>query len=471
MDEQVKIGFVSLGCAKNQVDSEVMLGVLTHSGFKLTQEEDQAEVLIVNTCGFIDKAKQESIDTLIELGEFKKTGKCKVLIATGCLTERYRDELLKELPELDAIVGTGDFPQIADLCRLLLDRKNGFHSTPVQWAGSPTFLYGPETPRLRIGPRHWAYVKVSEGCHRTCSFCIIPGIRGGLQSRPVNSIVSEVERLADEGVVEINLIAQDMSGYGMDWGRRGELIHLLQHLVKISGIQWIRLLYLYPHRFPEGLMELMASEEKICKYVDVPLQHIDDDILRQMNRGGNRHEIHMLIDQLRKNIPGLVLRTTFIVGFPGETEKRFRRLYEFVQEAQFDRAGVFTYSQEEGTAAYALGDPIPEAVKQRRRERLLQIQSKISLKKNSALIGTIQNVLVDGPSSETDLLLEGRTPGHAPEIDGKVYIQDGTARPGDFVKVEITQASHYDLVGRIINVLQSQSGCSSHPARLRLHPA
>jgi ribosomal protein S12 methylthiotransferase len=452
------------------VDSEVMLGALVRSGFELTQEEDRADVLIVNTCGFIDKAKQESIDTIIELGEFKKTGRCKVLIATGCLTERYRDELLKELPELDAIVGTGDFPKIADLCRLLLARKNDSHAAPVQWTGSPTFLYGPEVPRLRIGPRHWAYVKVSEGCHRTCSFCIIPGIRGGLQSRPVDSIVTEVERLADEGVVEINLIAQDMSGYGMDWGRRGQLIHLLQQLVKIGGIQWIRLLYLYPHRFPEGLMELMAGEEKICNYVDVPLQHIDDDLLRRMNRGGTSREIHTLLDRLRMKIPALVLRTTFIVGFPGETEKQFQKLYDFVQETQFDRVGVFTYSQEKGTGAYALGDPIREVVKQKRRERLLKLQSRISLKKNSALIGTVQKVLMDGVSSETDLLLEGRTAGHAPEIDGKVYIQEGTARTGDFVQVEITQASHYDLVGKIVNASQPRSGHSSHPIHQPLHP-
>ncbi len=471
MSENAKIGFVSLGCSKNQVDSEVMLGVLTGAGFELTREEAQADVLIVNTCGFIDKAKQESVDTIIELGEYKKTGRCRVLIATGCLTERYREELLKELPELDAIVGTGDFPKIADLCRLLLGRSHGSSLMPVQWTGSPTFLYGPETPRLRIGARHWAYVKVSEGCHRTCSFCIIPGIRGGLQSRPADSIVGEVEHLAGEGVVEVNLIAQDMSGYGMDWGRRGELIHLLKRLVKISGIRWIRLLYLYPHRFPDGLMELMASEEKICKYVDLPLQHIDDDILRRMNRGGNSHEIRTLLDKLQKNIPGLILRTTFIVGFPGETEKQHQRLYNFVREIQFDRVGVFTYSPEEGTAAYPLGDTVSEAVKQRRRNRLLELQAKISMKKNSALIGTVHTVLVDGLSSETDLLLEGRTAGHAPEIDGKIYINEGTAKPGDFVQIEITQASHYDLVGRIVTSSQSQSGNLSHPAHPLLHPA
>jgi ribosomal protein S12 methylthiotransferase len=271
-------------------------------------------------------------------------------------------------------------------------------------------------------------------------------------------------------VLEINLIAQDMSGYGTDWGRRGELIRLLERLVKVGGIRWIRLLYLYPHRFPEGLMELMAAEEKICKYVDVPLQHIDDTILRRMNRGGQSREIRSLLDRLRKTVPDLVLRTTFIVGFPGETEEQFDRLYQFVQDTQFDRLGVFTYSPEEGTAAYPLGDTVPESVKQRRRNRLLRLQSGISLKKNSSLIGTVQNVLVEGVSSETELLLEGRTAGHAPEIDGKIYINEGSAGSGDFVSVEVTQASHYDVVGRIVTASQSQSGCSSHPARLRLHP-
>lgn len=471
MSEPIKIGFVSLGCPKNQVDSEVMLGALMRSGFELTLEEDQADILIVNTCGFIDKAKQESIDTIIELGEYKKTGRCKALIATGCLTERYRDELLKELPELDAIVGTGDFPKISDLCRLLIHRKNGSHELPVRWTGSPTFLYGPETPRIRIGPRHWAYVKISEGCHRTCSFCIIPNIRGGLRSRPMDSVVEEVNRLADEGVKEIILIAQDMSSYGVDRGCRGELIRLLERLVRVEGIRWIRLLYLYPHKFPAGLIELMASEEKICKYVDMPLQHIDDEILRSMNRGGDSAEIRKLLENIRKQIPDAVLRTTFIVGFPGETQRHFKRLCEFVQEIEFDRVGVFTYSLEEGTTAYPLGDPVPEVVKEARRDRLMKLQAKIALKKNSGLIGTVQDVFVDGLSSETDLLLEGRTAGHAPEIDGKVYINEGMAKPGDFVQVEITQASFYDLVGRIIRVSQCQSGYSSHPIHLRSHPA
>jgi ribosomal protein S12 methylthiotransferase len=261
-----------------------------------------------------------------------------------------------------------------------------------------------------------------------------------------------------------------MSGYGMDRGRRGELIHLLQRLVKISGIRWIRLLYLYPHRFPDGLMELMASEEKICNYVDLPLQHIDDDILRRMNRGGNGREIRTLLDKLQKNIPGLTLRTTFIVGFPGETERQYRRLYDFVQETQFDRVGVFTYSPEEGTAAYSLKDTVSESVKRQRRDRLMKLQAQISMKKNSALIGTVQNVLVDGASSETDLLLEGRTASHAPEIDGRVYINEGIAVPGNFARVEITQASHYDLVGRIITSSQSQSENLSHPTHPLLHP-
>ena len=454
MTTPIRIGFVSLGCPKNQVDSEVMLGHLTQAGFELVREEEKADILIVNTCGFIDRAKQESIDTLIELGRLKQTGNCKALIATGCLTERYREELLRELPELDAIVGTGDFPRIVDLCRVLL-RREGPSGLPVQWTGSPTFLYTPQTPRLRIGPRHWAYVKISEGCHRTCSFCIIPHIRGGHRSRPTDSVVEEVELLAEEGVREVVLIAQDMSSYGMDLGRRGELILLLERLVRIEGIRWIRLLYLYPHRFPEGLIELMASEEKICRYIDLPLQHIDDEILRRMNRGGNSREIRLLIARLREKLPDAVLRTTFIVGFPGESEVQFRRLYDFVQEVQFERLGVFTYSPEEGTTAYPLGDPVPARLKERRRERLMKLQSGISLRKNARLIGTTQMVLVEeGPSPENGFLVKGRTAGHAPEIDGCVYITEAEVRPGDMVQVEITQASHYDLVGRPLETVR-----------------
>lgn len=456
MKDLVKVGFISLGCPKNQVDSEVMLGLLTAEGFELTSKDKEADVLIVNTCGFIEQAKQESIDTIIELGHLKETGRCQVLIATGCLTQRYQEDLLKELPELDAIVGTGDFPKIVQLCRRLLAQKQekASQSEIVSWTGSPTFVYSPQTPRLRIGPRHWAYVKISEGCHRTCSFCIIPGIRGGLQSRPVDSVVEEVRRLADEGVVEINLIAQDMSSYGIDLGHKGDLIRLLEQLVKVSGIRWIRLLYLYPHRFPKGLTDLMASEEKLCNYIDMPLQHIDDEILRRMNRGGDSREIRALLAGFREKIPEVILRTTFIVGFPGETDEQFARLCDFVKEMRFDRLGVFTYSPEEGTAAHPLGDPISEAVKKRRRDQLLKLQSKISLKKNSCLIGTTQTVLVDGPSEESEYLLFGRTAGHAPEIDGGVIIADADAKPGDIISVEITQASHYDLVGSALTPLR-----------------
>ena len=454
----LKIGFVSLGCPKNQLDSEVMLGLLQEAGYELTRKEAEAEILIVNTCGFIEEAKQESIDTIIELGGYKKSGNCKALIATGCLTQRYRETLLKELPELDAIVGTGDFPRIAALCRTLLER-NGTSDTPaIQWTGSPTFLYEPKTPRVRIGPRHSAYVKISEGCHRTCSFCIIPGIRGNLQSRPLDSVVEEVRQLAGEGVVEINLISQDMSSYGMDLGKRGELIRLLERLAGISGIRWIRLLYLYPHRFPEGLIELMASEEKMCHYIDMPLQHIDDTVLRRMNRGGSSREIHALVDRLRDEVPGVILRTTLLVGFPGETQEQFDRLYRFVEDTRFDRLGVFTYSPEEGTTAYPLGDPVPPALKRKRRDQLLKLQSRISLEKNTQQIGTVQEVLVEGPSTETDLLLEGRTAGQAPGIDGCVYITEGETLPGEIVPVEITQVSHYDLVGRIVDPILSPNG-------------
>ncbi len=449
----VKIGFVSLGCPKNQVDSEVMLAALTREGFVLTDREDEAEVLIVNTCGFIDRAKEESIDTIIDLGAFKREGRCRALIATGCLAQRYGDELIKELPELDAVVGLGDFPRIAEICREVLDRAEG-RPVPVEpafWVRQPTFLYGSDTPRVRLGPRHWAYLKIAEGCHRTCAFCIIPKIRGKLQSRPIEDVVVEAQRLEAEGVREINLIAQDMPGYGVDRSGRSELAALVEQLLARTGIPWVRLMYLYPHKFPESVLGLLAAEPRLCRYVDMPLQHIDDGVLRRMNRGGTSREIFSLLGRLRERIPDLVIRTSFIVGFPGEEEKEFERLLAFVERTRFDRVVAFTYSPEEGTSAFPLGDPVPPEVKEQRRARLLELQAVISREKNAARVGSRCRVLVDGVSQETDLLLEARLPGQAPEIDGVVYINDGTAEPGSFVELEITEADTYDLVGRVVS--------------------
>lgn len=462
--ETIKVGLVSLGCPKNQVDSELILGSLVQDGYALTPEAEEADVIIVNTCGFIDQAKEESVDTLIAMGELKRAGRCKLLIATGCLTQRYPGDLLDQMPEIDAVLGTGDFPRIASLCRTLFNQKTDVRPS---FTDATSYLQRPEMPRLRLGPKHSAYVKIAEGCNYRCAFCAIPSFRGDLKSRPVDAIVDEVRRLAEEGVVEINLIAQSLTSFGVDRrqagriqdGRKqkgrhqkGELNALLKALTRINGIEWIRLFYTYPTDFSEDLIALIAEEEKICSYIDLPLQHIDDTLLRKMNRKGKREQIEALIGKLRHHIPGATLRSTFIVGFPGETDQAYETLSRFIEETAFDRLGIFTYSQEEGTSAYALGDPVPEEVKVARQDALIEMQRRISRQKNRKLIGTLQTVLVDGLSKETDLLLEGRWQGQAPDIDGVVLINDAGSKrinPGEFVSVRVEAAHDYDLVGRV----------------------
>jgi len=443
-----KVSLVSLGCSKNQVDSEVMLGLLKQDGFELASDTANAEVIIVNTCGFIDAAKEESIDTMIELGKLKKKGRCQVLIASGCLAQRYGSELLSELKELDAVVGTGDFPEIAKLCQKLTE-KTEKSSKPEAMVSQPAFLYDVTTPRLRLSPRHWAYVKISEGCNYRCSFCSIPSFRGDIKSRSVDSIVTEVEQLASEGVREVNLIAQSLTSYGLDWKKKGELTRLLERLIGVDGIRWIRLFYAYPTDLTDDLIDLIAAEEKICSYVDLPLQHIDDGILKRMRRKGGSRLIRSLLEKLRSGIPQLSMRTTFIIGFPGETEAQFKKLLDFVGEGWFNRIGVFAYSHEEGTPAYEFSDSISPEEKNERRNRLMAIQDEISLSKNQVLVGTTQEVMVEGISSEAGQL-EGRLEGQAPEIDGVVMLE-GDAGAGDFVKAEITGATELDLSGKILN--------------------
>jgi len=449
--QQVLVGLVNLGCPKNQVDAEVMIGILQSSGFKVTVHTEEADILIVNTCGFINSAKEESIDTLIELSALKETGRLKFLVAAGCLAQRYDETLLKELPELDGVVGVGDFPKIAEICRRLIEKE----ATRVRLTDSPTFLYDESTPRVRTTARHWAYVKVSEGCNYRCSFCAIPSFRGDLASRTPASIVREVEQLADQGVREINLIAQSLTSYGWDRRDRNALVGLLKQLVKIREIEWIRLFYTYPTDFTDSLINLIASEEKICKYIDLPLQHIDDHMLKAMHRKGTAKDIRGLIDTLRTRIPNVTLRTTFIVGFPGEGEEMFQALERFVEEIEFNRLGVFQYSPEEGTPAYSLGDPILSREKANRRKRLMDSQARISRKLNRRKLGEVLTVRVDGSSPETDLLLEGRTQGQAPEIDGVVYLNDIGSGPvpnaGDLVRVQITATHTHDLIGQIIS--------------------
>lgn len=444
---KTRIGFVNLGCSKNQVDSELMLGTLVQDGFELTGDPKKAEVVIINTCGFIEEAKQESINAILEHGKLKKKGSCRVLIAAGCLAQRYQGDLLKELPELDGVVGTGEFGKIARICRDLLAPKKRQQRL---WVSEPPYLYDADAPRLRLGKPHSAYVKIAEGCNRNCAFCAIPIMRGKQRSRPVESIVAEAERLAAEGVKEINLISQDTINYGVDLGLRHGLETLLKGLVGVKGLHWIRPFYLYPQQVTDSLLDLYAGEEKITKYIDMPLQHINDRMLKRMHRLGDRAAIDKLVNRIRKRIPGVAFRTAFIVGFPGETEAAFQELKTYITETEFDRVAVFLYSDEEDTTALSLDGKIDRVLMEERRNELLAIQEQIAGAKGRDRIGTRITVLVDGPSEETPLLLEGRHEGLAPEIDGVVYINDGEARPGDLVTVEVTDAATYDLVGHVV---------------------
>jgi ribosomal protein S12 methylthiotransferase len=456
------IGFVNLGCSKNQVDSEVMLGTLVQGGFELTAQAAKAEVVIINTCGFIEEAKQESINTILEHGKLKKNGACRVLIAAGCLAQRYQGDLLKELPELDGVVGTGEFGKIADICRDLLAPKKRRQRL---WISKPPYLYDELAPRLRFGKPHSAYVKIAEGCNRNCAFCAIPLMRGKQRSRPVESIVAEARQLAAEGVKEINLISQDTINYGVDLGLRHGLVSLLRELVQVNDLRWIRPFYLYPQQVTDDLLSLYAGEEKIVKYIDMPLQHINDRMLKAMHRLGDRAAIERLVDRIRHHIPGVTFRTAFIVGFPGETEAAFTELRDYVEQAEFDRVAVFLYSDEEDTPAVGFDQKVDRDVMDERRNELSAIQESISATKGQERIGSVLDVLVDGLSEESNLLLEGRHGGLAPDIDGVVYINAGedprTSRsgppwqavspaPGELVKVRITEAATYDLVGHIV---------------------
>lgn len=445
--KKTTIGFVNLGCSKNQVDSEVMLGMLAADGFALTDNPKKAEVVIINTCGFIEEAKQESIDTIIAHGKLKEAGSCRVLIAAGCLAQRYQGDLLKQLPELDGVVGTGEFGKIAEICRDLLAPKKRQQRL---WISEPPYLYDADAPRLRLGKTHSAYVKIAEGCNRNCAFCAIPLMRGKQRSRPVESIVAEVTRLAAEGVKEVNLISQDTVNYGVDLGVRHGLVTLLRELVKVKDLRWIRPFYLYPQQVSNELLDLYADEEKITKYIDMPLQHINDRMLKRMHRLGDRDAITSLVDRIRTRIPGVTFRTAFIVGFPGETEQAFDELRGYVKDAEFDRVAVFLYSDEEDTPAVELDDKVSRSAMDERRNEILTVQEEIAAARGQARIGSVMEVLVEGVSEETELLLEGRHEGLAPEIDGVVYINDGSATAGELVKVEITDAALYDLVGHIV---------------------
>jgi ribosomal protein S12 methylthiotransferase len=518
-----KVGFVSLGCPKNLVDSEVMMGLLHHNGAELTPAAEDAEILVVNTCSFIDSAKQESVNTILEMARHKIAagGKARRLIVAGCLVERYRDEIQKNIPEVDAVVGTGELEAILSAAGLtpsghannspfnilpqgaatpaqdLISRAPSAvhqHSHPTEigaqilaetaaetttsrpegdareqsgrfsraaWDGAtaalPEYLYSDQTPRILTTPRASAYIKIAEGCDHPCSFCIIPQLRGKFRSRRMSSIVAEAENLIAQGVREITLIGQDTTCYGEDLGLKDGLAQLLEALAVLPGLRWLRFLYTYPNKVTTRLLETMAKHDTIAKYLDVPLQHASPAVLKRMKRGGNAQIFLDLIAKARQIVPDIVIRTSFIVGFPGETDADFEALCEFVRAAEIDWLGVFTYSDEEGAAAFNLDAElkVPKRTIESRRRKLMKLQQKISTRAKSAWIGREIDLLVEGPSEETDLLWQGRTPLHAPEIDGKVLINDFGPHeelvPGTFYRAEITESHDYDVVARILD--------------------
>jgi ribosomal protein S12 methylthiotransferase len=457
----MKIGFVSLGCPKNLVDSEVMMGLSQEGGHTLTPVPQDADVLVVNTCAFIDSAKEESINAILELAEFKKNGRCKRLVVTGCLGERYRDELKAQIPEIDAVLGTGDVPQIVDAIEGSATRK----TIPLTLVSAlnqprplipnpqslPTYLYDAETPRVFTTPRHFAYLKVAEGCDYKCSFCIIPTLRGHYRSRPVDAIVREARSLAARGVRELILISQDTTFYGRDLNEGAALPKLLRELNEVEGIDWIRLLYLYPTTITDEILDAMAECRKVCKYIDLPLQHAADDVLRRMKRPGTGKGYEQLLARVRERVPGVSLRTTLIVGFPGETAEEFEQLRAFVRNVEFDHVGVFTYSHEEGTSAHQLQDDVPAAVKTKRRNTLMADQKRVVTRAQRRKIGTQVRIMVDGPAPDHELVWLGRLEGQAPEIDPVVYLTEAdpeALEPGALLDAQIVGAREYDLVAR-----------------------
>jgi len=471
-----KVGFVSLGCPKNLVDSEVMMGMLAQAGAELTTRAEDADVIVVNTCSFIESAQQESVNTILEMARHKTAGRAQKLVVAGCLVERFRDEIRKNIPEVDAVVGTGELEKILGASGVGGGRKVNSPFVILQsraegeareaqgrfsrekWEGAiadlPNYLYDDETPRILATPKHTAYVKIAEGCDHPCTFCIIPQLRGKFRSRRFESVVAEGQRLAAAGVREITLIGQDTTCYGEDFGLKDGLALLLEKLAKIEELRWIRFLYAYPNKITGRLLETIAANERVCSYIDVPLQHASASVLKRMKRGGGAEVFLRSIAKMRRTIPELTLRTSFIVGFPGETEKEFEELCEFVGEAQFDWMGTFGYSDQEGASAHEIGKKISQNEVERRRKHLMAIQQKISKKRKKALVGREFELVLEGTSEETDLLLEGRTAMHAPEIDGKVLVNDfpDGEEPefGRFYRCEITAAHDYDVVGRIV---------------------
>lgn len=446
-----KVHFVSLGCPKNLVDSEIMAGSLMRDGYQVVGEAEEADTVVINTCGFIEASKQESIDKILEMTELKRSGKLDKVVVAGCLTQRYKDDLVEGLPEADLFVGSGQFQNIA---KILRESKAG--NKEKKFFHLPTYLQEESTPRVNSQPRHRAYLKISEGCKKRCAFCAIPLIRGNLQSRQLSGILSEAKLLVAGGVKELIVVSHDFTDFGWDLRKQNATAketpdELLRVLAEESGAEWIRVLYLYPDGVSEQTLDLIQTRPNLVKYFDMPLQHINNEVLKNMNRRMTRQKIEDTIHSIRARLPEAVIRTQFIVGFPGETEAHFQELMSFVEQMRFDRVGCFMYSQEEGTKAGSLPGQVDEETKQRRHDQLMELQQSISREKHRAYIGKTLKVLVEGYSEETDLLLVGRHSQQAPDIDGVTYINEGEAKIGDVVEVKITDAMDYDLIGGIVS--------------------
>lgn len=455
------VHFVSLGCPKNRVDSEVMLGVARGAGFDHVDEAGEADVIVVNTCGFIGEAKKESIDAIFEMAQHKETGRCQKLVVSGCLSQRHPTELAEEMPEVDHFLGSSDMLKLGRVLEGSAERM--LVGTPADW------LVGTADPRTLSTPRGSAYVKIAEGCNRTCSFCVIPQLRGEQRSRRVTDVVAEVTRLVDSGVKEVNLVSQDTIAYGRDLPQdeRVDLATLVRAVAEVPGLVWARLFYLYPETITDALVDLLANHPKVVPYVDMPLQHAADGMLRRMRRGHGGARLRKVVSDLRARVPNLTFRTAFIVGHPGETDEEFQELYDFVKWAEFDRVGVFRYSDEESSRSFTMDAKVPARVAAARHRKLMTLQRKISHRKSEALVGRELDVLVEGPSDEHELVMMGRHAGQAPDIDGQVYLSEGEARPGEMRRVRVTQASDYDLVGELIDEDRPQPPPPA-PKRVRL---
>lgn len=441
----MKFALISLGCSKNLVDSENFIGILVNKrGFEVTSELNEADMIIVNTCGFIGDAKKESIETILEVSELKEAGNLKKIIVTGCLAQRYSEEILKELPEVDAVIGTGEIDKIEKVVDEILNDKKSVETS------SMSFLANANTDRILTTASHTAYLKISEGCDRRCTYCIIPQLRGKLRSRTIEDILVEANNLVKSGVRELNLLAQETTEYGIDLYKEKSLAKLMKELVKIEDLKWLRTYYMYPDSVTDELIQVMKTEDKICKYFDIPIQHVSDSILQNMGRAKTGAHLKDILYRIRREIPNATFRTSVIVGFPGETQEDFEELRDFLEEFQFDYVGVFKYSREEDTKAYNMDNQVPEEIKEERWVELTNLQSKIAENKNRGMLGQTVEVMIDGVSTESEYLLEGRTKGQALEIDGKVLTNDGTAKPGEIVKVKLEQNFDYDFIGPIV---------------------